>query len=66
MAEPVLVGLPPPPHHPEYVGLYRVAPKCMAWLTSHARRLGHIFMEAHAVKTIRQGVKLPLKASLSR
>ena len=50
------------PRHPVAVGLCRGTPKRADIITSHAHCLGHISSEAHTVKELPQGVKVPLKA----
>ena len=59
LVEPFPVGVTLP-RHPEAILLRRVSPKRAAMLKSHAHYLGNIGAEAHAVKYIRQCIKIPL------
>ena len=65
LEEPVQVSLPTP-LDPYSVDLFRVTPKLTAWMTSHNHHIGHIVVESHAVKKIRQGVKQLLNLGCPR
>ena len=55
---PVIFSLP---RHPDSIGLLRVTLKRVSWMVGHAHLLGHINVEVHSVKQLRQVFKLPLK-----
>ena len=66
MVDPFQVALSLP-RHLESVGLCRVVPRRVAYLTSHDLHIGRIGTESHKVKQLRQGVKRSLKVGcLSR